>query len=181
MISFLEPEKIVNQIGLKQDFRAAEFGCGPGGFTIALAKRLPKGMVYALDIQEEPLSALTGRARAEGLSNIKIIQTDLEEPRGSTLPDNSVDLVLIANTLFQSEEKEAMLKEAKRIIAPKGKIVIVDWKPDSPFGPEGERISFEEVEKMMRVKLEMKLVKEIDAGTYHWAAVFEKNRSQAEI
>ena len=174
MVTFLEPEKIIGQIDLKPDFYAAEFGCGPGGFTTALAKALPKGMVYGLDIQEEPLSALVGRARAEGLPNIKTIQCDLEEPKGSTLKDESLDLVLVTNVLFQSEEKEAMLREAKRIAKPKGKIVIVDWKPDSPFGPERGRVSLEEIQQLLLTKLDMKIVKEIDAGTYHWAAIFSK-------
>jgi ubiquinone/menaquinone biosynthesis C-methylase UbiE len=174
MVTFLEPEKIIKQIDLKQDWYAAEFGCGTGAFTIALAKTLLKGMVYALDIQEEPLSALAGRARVEGLSNIKMIQCDIEEPKGSTLKDDSLDLVLVTNILFQSDSKEAILKEARRIVKPERKVVIVDWKTDSPFGPEQGRVSLEEAQQIMVTKLDMKLVKEIDAGTYHWGAIFVK-------
>jgi len=174
MVTFLEPEKIIEQIDLKQDWHAAEFGSGQGGFTITLARVLPKGIVYALDIQEEPLSALVGRARSEGLPNIKTIQCDLEEPKGSTLQDDSLDLVLVTNILFQSDEKEAMLKEAKRILKSKGKIVVVDWKTDSPFGPEKGRVTLDEIEKLMRLKLDIKLVRKLDAGTYHWSAIFEK-------
>lgn len=172
MVTFLEPEKIIERFDLKPDFFAAEFGCGPGSFTIALAKILPKGMVYGLDVQKEPLSALVGSARAEGLSNIRTIQCDLEEPRGSTLQDQSLDLVLVSNVLFQSNEKEAILREAKRIVKPTGKIIVLDWKIDSPFGPDEGRISLEKVRKMMLTKLDMKLVEEIDAGSYHWSAVF---------
>ncbi|MCX6738194.1 MAG: class I SAM-dependent methyltransferase [Candidatus Parcubacteria bacterium] len=173
MVDFLEPEKIIEQILLSQDWQIAEFGCGPGGFAIALAKKVPKGLVYALDIQEEPLSALNGRARSMGLPNIKTIRCDLEEPKGSTLKDESLDMVLMANILFQIEEKEAVLKEARRILKPRGNLVIVDWNPDSPFGPEQGRISFDEVHKIVKF-MDVKLVKELDAGTYHWAAVFVK-------
>jgi len=174
MVTFLEPEKIIEQLNLKQDCRAAEFGCGPGEFTIALARVLPKGMVYALDIQEEPLSALMGKARSEGLLNIKIIECDIEEPKGSTLQDDSLDLILVTNILFQSDQKKEMLREAKRILKPKGKIVVIDWKKDSPFGPEQNRVSLEEIEKLMRLELDIRLIEEIEAGTYHWAAIFEK-------
>jgi ubiquinone/menaquinone biosynthesis C-methylase UbiE len=174
MVTFLEPEKIIEQLNLKQDCRAAEFGCGPGEFTIALARVLPKGMVYALDIQEEPLSALMGKARSEGLLNIKIIECDIEEPKGSTLQDDSLDLILVTNILFQSDQKKEMLREAKRILKPKGKIVVIDWKKDSPFGPEQNRVSLEEIEKLMRLELDIRLTEEIEAGTYHWAAIFEK-------
>ena len=174
MVSFLEPQKIIKQIDLKEDWRVAEFGCGTGGFTIALARALLKGIVYALDIQEGPLSALTSRARLEGLPNIKTIQCDLEEPQGSTLQDDSLDLVLVTNILFQLENKKTMLKEARRIVRVGGKVIIIDWKTDSPFGPVQGRVSLKEVQEIMLIKLDMKLVEEIDAGTYHWGAIFIK-------
>ncbi len=173
MISFLEPEKIISQLELKPDYHVAEFGCGPGGFVIPLARKLFKGMVYALDIQEEALSALTGRARAEGLNNIRKIRCDLEEPKGSRIQDNLMDLVVVSNILFQSEHKEAMLKEAKRILKPKGQMLIVDWKKDSPFGPVEGRVELEDI-KAILIRLELKQKKELEAGTYHWGVVLEK-------
>lgn len=173
MVSFLEPEKIISQLELKQDYYVAEFGCGPGGFAIPLAKKLFKGMVYALDIQEEPLSALTGRTRAEGLTNIKKIRCDLEEPKGSRIQDNLMDLVVLSNILFQSEYKEAMLKEAKRMLKPKGQMVIVDWKKDSPFGPAEGRVELEDIKEVL-TRLELKQKKELEAGSYHWGVVLEK-------
>ncbi len=173
MVSFLEPEDIVKQLKLSPDYHAAEFGCGPGAFVIPLAKKLGKGMVYALDIQEEPLSALRGRARAEGLNNFKEITCDLEEPKGSTLQNNILDIVIVSNILFQAESKEAMLKEAKRIIKLKGKIVVIDWKKDSPFGPTEGRVSPDELHKIA-VKLDLKKIKNLEAGTYHWGVVYEK-------
>jgi len=173
MVSFLEPENILSQMKLRPEYKAAEFGCGPGGFVIPLARHLGKGMVYALDIQEEPLSALRGRARAEGLNNFRQIRCDLEEPKGSTLQDNILDIVVVSNILFQSEDKEAMLKEAKRILRPKGKIIVIDWKKESPFGPVGNRVTPEQVKKIA-LKLELKKIKDLDAGTYHWAEVYEK-------
>jgi ubiquinone/menaquinone biosynthesis C-methylase UbiE len=173
MISFLEPEKLIENLSLEEHWTAADFGSGAGGFTIPLAKKLKKGRVYALDIQEEPLSALVGNAKLFGLNNIKTIQCDLEEPKGSTLPDNSLDLVLMVNLLFQVESKTGILKEAKRVLRPGGKIIIIDWKEDAPFGPSEERITKDEVKKIAR-RLELKVKKEIDAGSYHWGIILEK-------
>lgn len=173
MVSFLEPEKIVEELPLKEDLIAADFGCGSGGFTIPLSKKLNKGFVYAVDIQSEPLSALEGNARLFGFHNIKTIRANLEEPHGSTLPDNSLDLVVIINFLFQVDEKERIFEEAFRVLKPKGKVIVVDWKKDSPFGPTEERVDVEDVKKYIR-KTEFKFIKEIEAGTYHWGAMLEK-------
>jgi ubiquinone/menaquinone biosynthesis C-methylase UbiE len=173
MIKFLSPQEFINSLNLKNDLMAADFGCGSGGFAIPLAKKLQKGFVWALDIQEEPLSALKGNAKLEGVSNIKTILCDLEEPKGSGLADQTMDLVLIINLFFQTKNKLAVLKEAKRVLKPKGRVIIVDWKPDAPFGPDRGRVGPEEIEKLAK-KIDFKKIKEIRAGSYHWALIFEK-------
>ncbi len=170
---FLHPEKILSQLNLKSDMVAADFGCGAGGFTIPLAKKLFNGIVYAIDIQEESLSALSGVARSEGLVNIKTILGDLEDPKGSKLPENSIDLVLMANLLFQVENKEGVLREAKRVLKPRGQILVIDWKKDSPFGPALGRVGPEKIRKLA-VKESLIPQKEIEAGQYHWGLLFEK-------
>ncbi len=173
MISFFEPEKIIEQFSFSENLTAADFGCGSGGFTIPLANKLRAGFVYALDIQADPLSALVGNARFFGLNNIKTIKCNLEDPGGSTLHNESIDLVFIINLLFQVENKDAVMREAKRIIKPKGKIIIVDWREDSPFGPDQKRLNIDNIKTMAR-KLELKFVEEFNAGTYHWGVILER-------
>jgi ubiquinone/menaquinone biosynthesis C-methylase UbiE len=180
MVSFLEPEKIIENLPLREDLTAADFGSGAGGFTIPLAKKLKKGFVYALDIQEEPLSALKGNAKLFGLNNIKTIKCDLEEPEGSTLPDNSLDLVLIANLLFQIDDPERVVKEAKRVVKPEGEIIIIDWKKDAPFGPEEKRVGFEDIERIAR-RLNLELKEQIEVGSYHWGAILKKPKEENQI
>ena len=127
---------------------AADFGCGAGGWVIPLAKKLEQGLVYAIDIQEEPLSALESKAKLEGIQNIKKILSDIEIEKGSKVPALSCDLVLMTNLLFQTEKKKEVFKEADRILKPNGKILIVDWKPEASLGPEQGRISPEEAKKL---------------------------------
>jgi ubiquinone/menaquinone biosynthesis C-methylase UbiE len=45
--SFINPDEILDQIQLKADMVAAEFGCGSGGFLIPLAKRLEDGLTIS--------------------------------------------------------------------------------------------------------------------------------------
>lgn len=173
MESFLNPQEILNQLELRENMIAAEFGSGSGLFAILLAKKLEKGRVYALDVQEPPLSALRGRARMEHLFNIETRRCDLEKPRGSGLPEVSLDLVLISNVLFQIEDKNAMLKEAKRVLRSNGKLLVIDWLPEAGQGPVGKRVSVQEVKKICQ-SLELKLEKEFKAGIYHWGLIFGK-------
>jgi ubiquinone/menaquinone biosynthesis C-methylase UbiE len=167
-MTFLKPEQIIREISLKPDMVAAEFGCGSGGFVIPLAKKLEDGLVYAIDVQEAPLNVLKSKFIAEKLSNVKIIKADLE--KNSSLRDGSVDLVIISNTLFQAEDRKAMISEANRVLKPGGNMIIIDWLESAPLGPE-RKVSSEEVKKMAEG---FQFLKNIEAGQYHYGLVFAK-------
>lgn len=171
--SFLNPEKVLRQLRLKEDIVVADFGCGSGGWVIPLAREVEERKIYAIDILEEPLSALKARAKLEKISTIETIQADVETEKGSRLPDSCCDLVLMTNLLFQCEDKSAILKEGKRVLKPRGKILIVDWKKDAPLGPKEGRISLEEIKRLAR-EINLKVAKELEAGIYHWALTVVK-------
>lgn len=173
MKSFLNPEKVLDELDLRPNMVAAEFGCGSGGFAIPLAKRLEEGLVYGLDIQEAPLSALKSRSLLENIINIRIIRCDLEKPKGSTLVDSSLNLVLIPNVLFQVKNKVAIMSEAKRVLEKGGKLVVIDWLPEATQGPIKGRISAEKVKKIAK-ELGLKLKKEFKAGVHHYGLILEK-------
>lgn len=171
--SFLNPEEILNDFELSPNMVAAEFGCGSGGFAIPLAKKLDEGLVYGIDIQQAPLSALKSRTLVENITNIKIICSDLEKPKGSTLTPDSLDLVLIPNVLFQIKDKSAIISEAERVLKSKGKLVVIDWLAAASQGPEKGRVLPEEAKKIAE-DAGLKLEKEFEAGRYHYGLVFVK-------
>jgi len=179
MQGFLDPDKILDEleihddIVLKRDMIVADFGCGSGGFTIPLAKRLDNGLVHAVDIQESSLSALKSQTLLDNLSNIRFIRADLEESKASSLQDSSIDLVLVVNTLFQIDDKNAIISEADRILKKQGRLLIIDWLPQAPQGPE-TRISPDDVKKRAQ-DIGFALKKEIKARKYHYGLVFEKS------
>lgn len=152
---------------------AADFGCGAGNFTIPLAKKISDGLIYGLDIQNQPLSSFKGRMLLEKINNIKLIKCDLEQIKGSTLRLESVDWVTIINMLFQMGNKDAIIKEAFRIIKPKGNLLIIDWLAKNNFGPMENRVAKDELIKLVKEN-GFQFKKEIDAGRYHFGVVFTK-------
>lgn len=147
MEGFLNPNEVLKQLKLRADMIAVDFGSGSGGWAIPLAKKLEDGTVYAIDILEEPLSALRSAMSLEKIRNIRPVRSNVENKNGSTLPDSSIDLVLITNLLFQTEKREEVFEEARRILKSGGKVLVVDWEEDSPQGPVEGRISEKEVKK----------------------------------
>jgi len=171
MIGFLNPNDILKQLNLKESMTVADLGCGSGGWVIPLAKKLEGGKVYAIDILEEPLSALKAKANLEKLTNIQSIVADVE--KGVDIWEESCDWVLMSNLLFQCEDKKKVLQEAKRILKKRGKILVVDWKVEAAMGPKEGRVSPEEVKKIAET-LDLKTEKELDAGTYHYGLILVK-------
>ena len=169
MDRFLNPDKVLNELELSSDMIAADFGCGSGGFTLALAKVLKDGLVHGLDVQESPLSYLKGCCIRENINNVKLSRCNLEKEKGSRLSDSSIDFILIANSLFQTEDKNAIISEAKRVLKREGKLLIIDWLSDLVQN----RISPEKVKKIAQ-ELRLRLEKEFKPGNYHFGLIFEK-------
>jgi len=171
MEGFLNPTEVLKQLPLRKNMVAADFGSGSGGWAIPLAKILEEGKVYAIDILEEPLSALRAKVKLEKIVNIETIKSDVE--KGAKLLKESCDLVLMTNLLFECEYKKIILEEGKRVLKKGAKLLIVDWKKDSPLGPEKGRVSVEEVKKLAE-ELNLKVEKEFEAGLYHWGLILVK-------
>jgi len=171
--SFLDPEKILRELELRRNMVACDFGSGAGGWVIPLAKKLRKGKVYALDVQEEMLSALESQAKLEGVFNIETILCDLEKIEGLKLREKFADLILMTNLLFQVENKEQVFKEASRTLKKGGKVLVVDWKENSSLGPKEGRVPPQEVKKLA-IDADLEIEKEFEAGDYHYGLVFTK-------
>jgi len=171
-MEFLNPEKILEKLNLRENQIAADFGSGSGGWAIPLARILKRGKVFAIDILEEPLSVLSLKLKTEKIYNVEIRKADVEE-KVPLLPE-FVDLVLMTNLLFECKNKRKVLEEGKRILKKGGKILVVDWKEDLPkeIGPE-EKVKKEEIKEIAK-ELGLKLKEEFEAGDFHFGLIFEK-------
>ena len=136
--SFFDPACMLSRLGCNERTHdVVEFGCGYGTFTIPAAK-IATGNVYALDIDPAMTAIVDHKARQHELSNIV---TDVRDfvAAGSGLPDGAVDLALLFNILHVEKPIELLL-EAKRVLAPAGRVAIVHWRDDidTPRGPSLE-------------------------------------------
>ncbi|MFA6305099.1 MAG: methyltransferase domain-containing protein [Patescibacteria group bacterium] len=156
--------------------RVADLGVGSMAFFALQAAKLvgDKGRVYACDILKDVLSAVEGKARQEGLLNIKTIWTNLEIV-GAAKIDEPVDYALLINILFQSQKHVEILQEASRLLKPEGKLLMVEWKPTGgPIGPAVNlRISQADAERLA-TEAGFTKIKEFEAGANHYGLVFQK-------
>ena len=99
----------------------ADFGCGSGVLSVSLARWARS--VVAIDQNPEALAQARARARAEGLRNIRFVREDLH---ALSLSPATLDLVVLSQSLHHVEEPEAVLREAARLLRPKGKVVVLE-------------------------------------------------------
>lgn len=143
----VNPEEFLRSEGLKQGMSFADVGCGPGFFS-APASRIvgEKGVVYAIDTQDEMLNELKRRADAENVKAIKSSENSIP------LEDNVSDFVLLAYVLHEAESKDVFLKEARRILKPGAILLLLDWEKrveeDGP--PFEDRLEREEASRLLR-------------------------------
>ena len=173
---FLNPDMVINEFGLRQGMSVADFGSGAGYFTIIMAARVGReGRVYALDIMESALDSVREKARAVGLENVEAIRTDLEVVGSSGLSDQSQDMVLLANILFQSDKKAEIVREARRTLKDGGSLIIVDWKKGAGgFGPPDNLRTDETAMHSLAVGEGLVFERAFDAGQFHFGIVFRK-------
>lgn len=170
MTAFLNPPEIIKNLKLQKDMIAADFGSGSGGWVLPLAKILEEGQIFALDILEEPLSALRAKAKTDKISNIDTLLANVE--KGTSLLNNSCDLVLMTNLLWQCDNKKFVLEEGKRVLKSSGQLLIIDWQADTALGPKNT-ISPNEV-KTLAGETGLKLISEFSAGPFHYGLLFQK-------
>lgn len=170
---FTRPENNLENFKIDHGQIVADFGAGIGAYSLAMARQVgDSGKVYAIDVQKDLLGRLSKEASRLKISNIEVIWGNVEKVGGSKLPERSVDLVLISNILFQSHAKYSILKEAKRILKPGGRLVIIDWEDSfNNLGPKkGAIIKPEEIEKIVN-GLGLKILKKFNAGDHHYGLV----------
>lgn len=174
--SFLDPNRIVASFGLEKGEHVADFGAGHGFFAIPMARAVGgDGAVYAIDVQKSVLDVIRSRARAEHLLNIQPVWADVEQPAGSRIKDRYIDFVLIANILFQAENKEAVIREAHRILREGGRLAVIEWnEAPAPLGPP----LVLRVKKNAAVELcrgaGFSNSEEFDAGSHHYGLLFRR-------
>ena len=99
----------------------ADLGAGEGSFALLLSQKAVR--VIAVDSSARMIEVGREQAARHGVKNVEYRQGDMEEvPIGA----GEVDLVFFSQSLHHALHPERALAEAARILAPGGRIVVLD-------------------------------------------------------
>ncbi len=173
---FLSPERVVSYLDVQPGWVIADFGSGSGYYTTPLARRVgAEGKVYAFDILPQAVDLVRSQSRMIHLLQVDAIQADLEEPNGTHLKDGIADLVLIASILHQVDDRNALLREAYRVLKPGRTLALIEWdQTTAPGGPIMEaRIPKAKAKELIETSGFI-LDREFEAGSHHYGLLFRK-------
>lgn len=124
-----KPDDVVEALRLHPGDVACDLGCGPGYFTLRLARAVgPMGRVHALDAEPRMLELLRTRAGEAGMAHVHAHQ--------ATVPPEPVDCVLIVNAYHHFPDGPGTLRALASRLKEGGRIVNVDFHGgDLPIGP----------------------------------------------
>jgi len=111
------PINVLREAGMLPGMTVLDFGCGPGGFSLAAARLVEaRGRVYALDIHPLAIRMVKRDAEKQGLRNIHPIHGTSAE----VIPDESVNFVLLYDVLHDLPDTDSVLREIHRVLTPDG-------------------------------------------------------------
>jgi predicted methyltransferase len=127
-----KPHEVIQALQLKPDAVVADIGAGTGYFSMRLAHMVPQGRVYAVDAEPDMVAHLKRRAEEAKLTNVTAVQATADSPR---LPEK-VDVVLFVDVYHHIGDRVRYFSRLRGSLKPGGRLAVVDFRMDSPMGPE---------------------------------------------
>ena len=116
--------EIVEAAGAGRFRRLVDLGAGTGRMLTLLGPHADQAV--GLDLSQQMLNIARRNVTEAGLANVELRHGDIFDTR---LPDTSADLVVVHQVLHYLGDPAAAVKEAARIVADDGRLIIVDFAP----------------------------------------------------
>jgi ubiquinone/menaquinone biosynthesis C-methylase UbiE len=122
-------ELAIKNLPIDKKSVVADIGAGSGYYTFRIAKKVPEGKVYAVEIQDPAIKFLKERSEELGFDNVITIKGTEKSPM---LPDNSIDLAIMVDVYHELEYPHEVLQNIKKSLKPDGKLLLIEYRGEDP-------------------------------------------------
>lgn len=133
-VASLKIEEVVAAVRLRPSDVVADLGAGTGLFEVALARAVPSGRVYAVEVDDKFLPHIQAKLTVAGVTNVRTVKGKFTDP---SLPARDVDVAFFHDVLHHIENRAEYLKNLSGYLKPGARIVVVEYTAaDSPHKAE---------------------------------------------
>ena len=129
----------ISKLPINSKSIVADIGAGSGYYTFRIAKKVPEGKVFAVEIQDELMKLLKRSQLEKGFKNVEVIKGSEQNPN---LPANSIDLAIMVDVYHELAYPQEMLSALAKALKPDGKILLLEYRAEDPA------IAIKELHKM---------------------------------
>ncbi|MCL6257569.1 class I SAM-dependent methyltransferase [Aquiflexum sp. TKW24L] len=122
-------ELAIKNLPIDKESVVADIGAGSGYYTFRIAKKVPEGLVYAVEIQDPAIKYLEERSKELGFDNVVTIKGTEKSPM---LPDDSIDLAIMVDVYHELEYPHEVLQNIKKSLKPDGKLLLIEYRGEDP-------------------------------------------------
>ncbi len=146
---------LVAALPVEEDDAVADIGAGIGYFSFRVAERVPNGVVYAVDIQQEMLDEIERRKHERGVDNVETLLGRIDDPG---LGEQSADLIFIVDAYHEFSHPREMGEAMYKALKPGGHLIVVEDRGESNPRSSGKLHNMTEAQAR----------KEITATGFRW-------------
>ncbi|MGI4749707.1 MAG: class I SAM-dependent methyltransferase [Janthinobacterium lividum] len=138
----------ISRIPLKNNSVVADIGAGTGYYTFRIAKKIPLGKVFAVDVQDEFITYLNQKKKELSRQNVQVIKGT---ETAVNLPENTVDLAFMVDVYHELLYPHEVLQSLRKALKPGGKLLLLEYRAEDPA------IEIKELHKMSVVQVNKEL------------------------
>jgi precorrin-6B methylase 2 len=122
-------ELAIKNLPIKNNSVVADIGAGSGYYTFRIAKKVPDGLVYAVEIQDSAIDYLQKRSAELGYENVKTIKGSEKSPN---LPENAIDLAIMVDVYHELLYPHEVLQKIRKSLKVDGKLLLIEYRGEDP-------------------------------------------------
>ena len=160
-------------MAIEPEDNIADIGAGSGYHVFKMAKLAGRGLIYAVDIQDEMLEEINNRKERDQIKNVRVIRGG---EKNINIAENSLDKVLMVDVYHEFNYPAEMLVSIKKALKADGELFLIEYRGEDGSVPIKELHKMTEAQAIKEMQAAgMKLYRNIDNLPWQHCMVFIKD------